>query len=86
MDLKGGAPDTPLEEVRLGDADQELVIRCAAHRTCLETEVSVTGHRSASRLVQLSDQSLSALMTGELKIRSRDAALERALTRLTGVS
>ena len=86
VELKEGAPDTPLEEVRLGDHDQELVIRCAAHRTCLETEVSVTGHRSASRLVQLSDQSLSALLTGELKIRSRDAAFERTLKRLMDVS
>jgi glucose-6-phosphate dehydrogenase assembly protein OpcA len=86
VELKEGAPDTPLEEVRLGDHDQELVIRCAAHRTCLETEVSVTGHRSASRLVQLSDQSLGSLLTGELKIRARDGAFERALKRLTGVS
>ena len=86
LELKSGAADTPIEEVRLGDHEQELVIRCAAHRTCLETEVSVTGHRSASRLVQLSDQSLSALLTGELKIRSRDAAFERALKRLMDVS
>ena len=47
--------------------------------TCLETEVSVRGHRSASRLVPLGDQTLTGLLTEELRIRARDAAFERAL-------
>jgi hypothetical protein len=44
--------------------------------------VSVRGHRSASRLVSLTDQSLTGLITEELRIRARDAAFERALRRL----
>jgi glucose-6-phosphate dehydrogenase assembly protein OpcA len=77
-----GPRDTPIDEVRLGDRDQELVIRRTAQRACLETSVSVRGHRSASRLVSLTDQSLTGLITEELRIRARDAAFERALRRL----
>ena len=77
-----GPRDTPIDEVRLGDREQELVIRMAAQRTCLETAVSVRGHRSASRLVSLTDQSLTGLITEELRIRARDAAFEKALRHL----
>ena len=40
------------------------------------------GHRSASRLVSLRDQTLTGLITEELSIRARDAAFERALSHL----
>ena len=83
VDLSEGSQGTPIDEIRLGDGGmepaQELVVRLAAHRTCLETEVAVRGHRSASRLVPLGDQSVTGLITEELKIRARDAAFERAL-------
>jgi hypothetical protein len=86
VDLTDGFQGTPIDEIRLGDHPrelaQELVIRFAAHRTCLETEVSVQGHRSASRLVSLGDQTLTGLITEELRIRARDAAFERALVQL----
>jgi glucose-6-phosphate dehydrogenase assembly protein OpcA len=82
VDVADGSQGTPIDEVRLGDHEQELVIRFAAQRTCLETEVSVRGHRSASRLVSLGDQTLTALITEELRIRARDAAFERALVHL----
>jgi glucose-6-phosphate dehydrogenase assembly protein OpcA len=77
-----GSPGTPIDEIRLGDHEQELVIRIGGHRTCLETAVSVRGHRSASRLVSIGDQTLTGLITEELRIRARDAAFERALGRL----
>jgi glucose-6-phosphate dehydrogenase assembly protein OpcA len=84
VDLAEGS--MPLDEIRLGDGGkepaQELVVRLAAHRTCLETEVAVRGHRSASRLVPLGEQSLTSLITEELKIRARDSAFERALLHL----
>jgi glucose-6-phosphate dehydrogenase assembly protein OpcA len=82
VEFAAGAANAPLDEVRLADHEQQLVIRLSAHRTCLETEVSVQGHRSASRLVSLRDQSLTGLLTEELRIRARDAAFERALARL----
>jgi len=76
------AGKTPLEEVRLSDHEQELVIRVAAHGSCIETAVAVKGHRSASRVVLMTDQSLTGLITDELRIRARDLAFERALRRL----
>jgi len=86
MDMADGSEGTPIDEIRLEDPRtelvQKLVIRFAAHRTCLETEVSVRGHRSASRLVSLGDQTLTGLITEELRIRARDAAFERALIHL----
>ncbi|HEY6615012.1 MAG TPA: hypothetical protein VIZ32_10855, partial [Vicinamibacterales bacterium] len=82
VDLSEGSQGTPIDEIRLGDTGvepaQELSVRLAAHRTCLETDVAVCGHRSASRLVPLGDQSVTGLITEELKIRARDAAFERA--------
>ena len=82
VELTDGPQGSPIDEIRLGDHEQELVIRFAGHRTCLETEVSVRGHRSVCRMVQLGDQTLTGLLTEELRIRARDAAFERALTRL----
>jgi glucose-6-phosphate dehydrogenase assembly protein OpcA len=83
VDLFEGTRGTPIDEIRLGDGDraaeQELSVRLSAQRTCLETEVAVRGHRSASRLVPFGDQSITGLITEELKIRARDAAFERAL-------
>jgi glucose-6-phosphate dehydrogenase assembly protein OpcA len=86
VELTEGAGDAPIDEIRLGDQAQELVIRFAAHRTCLETEVSVRGHCSASRLVSLGDQTLAGLLTAELRIRARDAAFERAVVRLVSTT
>jgi len=82
VELKDGSTGTPLDEIRLGDHQQELVVRLAGHRTCLETEVSVKGHRSVSRLVSLQAHTLTGLLTEELRIRARDAAFERALAHL----
>jgi glucose-6-phosphate dehydrogenase assembly protein OpcA len=82
VEIAAGAADASIDEIRLGDLQQELVIRLAAQGTCLETDVSVKGHRSASRLVSLRDETLTGLVTEELRIRARDAAFERALARL----
>jgi glucose-6-phosphate dehydrogenase assembly protein OpcA len=82
VELNAGGSDHPIDEIRLGDHQQELIIRLAVEGTCLETEVAVEGHRSASQLVALRGESLTDLLTGELRIRSRDAAFERALAHL----
>ncbi len=82
VEFAEGSTKALIDEVRLADHEQELVIRLSPHRTCLETQVSVQGHRSASRLVSLRDQTLTGLLTEELRIRARDAAFERALSRL----
>jgi glucose-6-phosphate dehydrogenase assembly protein OpcA len=70
-----------LREIRLGDGEQELRIRLAGH-SCVETAVSVQGHRSVSRVVAVTDCNLTHMLTEELRIRARDLAFERALRRV----
>ena len=82
VDYADGPRDMAIEAIRLGDHDQELAIQVAAHRACLETAVAVRGHRSTSRMVPMTDQSLTSLITDELRIRARDAAFERTLREL----
>jgi glucose-6-phosphate dehydrogenase assembly protein OpcA len=79
VDYVDGPRDMLLDEIRLGDGEQEMAVRVAAHRACLETAVSVCHHRSTSRLVSMANQSLAGLITEELRIRSRDAAFEKTL-------
>ena len=74
-----GAP--VMVDVRLGDHDQELVLRLSSEK-CLETSVSVKGHRSASRVVSLSDVTPRRVLIEELRVRARDLAFERALRAL----
>jgi glucose-6-phosphate dehydrogenase assembly protein OpcA len=70
-----------LREIRLGDREQELSIRLAG-RSCVETAVSVQGHRSVSRIVAVTDCTLRHVLTEELRIRARDLAFEQALRRV----
>lgn len=68
----------PIETVVLG-GDQELVLRVAPSRTCIETAARVSNLSSTSRIVSLGDQGLAALLGEELRIRARDVAFERAV-------
>jgi glucose-6-phosphate dehydrogenase-like protein OpcA len=77
FDIRPGA--APLESIELGDGRQQLTLRLVPGGTCVETSVRVDGHASASRIVSLGDQSLEALISEELRIRSRDVAFEQAL-------
>ena len=77
-------PGSPLREVTLGNGEQSLAIKVARGLTCVETSVSVRGHRAASRVVSLVNHDRTALMTEELRIRARDLALERAVRGLVG--
>ena len=75
-ELPGAAP---LESVALGNGSQELSLRLASTRTCVETAARVAGADAASRTVSLGDQRLAALIGEELRIRARDLAFERAI-------
>src|SRR4051812_42678867 len=61
----GGAP---IQEIRLGDDEQELVLCLAGNRKCVESGVSRNGQRTASRVVSLGDQRLTTLISEELRI------------------
>lgn len=79
---KPGAP--PIEAVVLGDGAQELTLRLAGSRTCVEATARVRGLAPASRIVSIGDQGLAALLGEELRIRSRDLAFERAVAAAKG--
>jgi glucose-6-phosphate dehydrogenase assembly protein OpcA len=68
----------PIETVVLG-GDQELVLRVAPSRSCVEAAARVRDLPSTSRIVSLGDQGLAALLGEELRIRARDVAFERAV-------
>ncbi len=76
----------PIESVSLGDGPQELSLRLASTRACVETKARVAGADAASRIVSLGDQGLATLIGEELRIRARDLAFERALAASKGMS
>ena len=78
----GGAP---IEVVALGDGSQELTLRLASARGCVETAARVSGADMASRTVSIGDQGLAALIGEELRIRARDLAFERAVAASKGM-
>ena len=71
-------PGAPIEAVGLGDGSQELTLRLAANRTCMDTAARLHGLAPASRTVSMGTQGLAALIGEELRIRARDLAFERA--------
>ena len=75
----------PIEAVALGDGSQELSLRLAATRTCVETAARLTGVDPASRIVSLGEQGLASLLGEELRIRARDLAFERAVAASKGM-
>jgi glucose-6-phosphate dehydrogenase assembly protein OpcA len=79
-DLREQPGTPPIESVVLGDGAQELTLRLAASRTCVEATARVRGLAPVSRIVSLGDQGLAALLGEELRIRSRDLAFERAVS------
>ena len=81
VDITPGQRTDPIQAIELGDHDQRLTLRLAAP-TCLETAVSVRGHRGATRIVGRTNHSPDAILTEELRIRARDVAFERALRAL----
>ena len=78
-DVRTTGGEAALEEVRLGDGTQELVLRLAKSRMCVETAERAPRRSATSRIVSLGNQSLESLLLEELRIRSRDEAFERAL-------
>jgi glucose-6-phosphate dehydrogenase assembly protein OpcA len=77
VDLTGGA--APMESVTLEGAGARLSLRLLPNSTCLSTEARIGEQVVASRVVSLGDQRLPALMSQELRVRSRDLAFELAL-------
>ena len=59
----------------------DLHLRLAKNAKCVES-AATAGQSATSRVVTLGDESVTALLAEELRIRSRDHAFERALTKV----
>ena len=70
----------PITRVSLTGAI-DLHLRLAKSRKCVESAASA-GQSATSRVVSLGDESVTALLVQDLRIRSRDHAFERALTKV----
>lgn len=68
-----------LESVELAGPDGWLAVRLLSNGRCLETVVEMRSGHAASRVVALGDDSLAALVSEELRVRSRDLAFEDAV-------
>jgi glucose-6-phosphate dehydrogenase assembly protein OpcA len=71
--------DAAIESINLGGDRTELALRLASSRRCVEASASVDGRTLMSRVVSLGNESLTGLLSEELRIRSRDDAFEAAL-------
>jgi glucose-6-phosphate dehydrogenase assembly protein OpcA len=72
-----------IARISLTGGSQELHLRLATNAKCVESAAHV-GQSAASRVASLGDDSLTALLGEELRIRSRDHAFERALSAVVG--
>jgi glucose-6-phosphate dehydrogenase assembly protein OpcA len=79
IDIVDSRRDAPIEAVNLTSDAIELRVCLAGSRQCVETSARVPGQAATSRVVSLGSQGLESLLSEELRIRSRDAAFERAL-------
>ena len=84
VEVRDSGGEAALEEVRLGDGAEELVLRLAKSRRCVESAARLPHRSATSRIVSLGNQSLESLLLEELRIRARDAAFERALRTVVG--
>jgi len=80
--LVGG--QAPLERVTLEGPDSAVHLSLLSSGACIGAEVRVEGRTVASRVVAAGDQRLAALLSEELRIRSRDLAFERAVSAVQG--
>jgi glucose-6-phosphate dehydrogenase assembly protein OpcA len=68
-----------LDSFRLEGDSCRIELCQLPHSTCLSTEGHVGSNQVASRVVSLGNQTPSALLAEELRVRARDIAFERAV-------
>jgi glucose-6-phosphate dehydrogenase assembly protein OpcA len=80
IEIQDGDRRAPITGVSLtGGID--LHLRLAKSRKCVES-AATAGQSATSRVVSLGDETMTGLLAEELRIRSRDHAFERALTKV----
>lgn len=68
-----------MHSISLNGAGHAIRLELSRSLSCVETSISRPGQAVVTRVVPLGDQSLGALLTEELRVRSRDEAFERAV-------
>ncbi len=86
VELATSTRGAAIEEISLSNDRESLLLQLAASGTCVATATEVESHRGARRTVPLGDQSASALLAEELRIRVRDRAFEAAVRKCLAVS
>lgn len=79
VDLADGEADAPLSGLRVTGEGLELRLALLATGVCATTTAHIDGQVLASRIVSLGEHGLAALLSQELRVRSRDLAFERAV-------
>jgi len=74
-----------IRSLQLTGSEMTLSLRLLPNDVCLETIVTLTGSKPVSRVVAAGDQSLAALVSEELRVRSRDTAFEDAIAAAGGI-
>ncbi len=85
VEIQGSERKAPVERITLSGGGLELNLRLAKSPQCVESAATM-GDAATSRVVSLGDDSIVAVLTEELRIRSRDQAFERALRAIAGAS
>jgi glucose-6-phosphate dehydrogenase assembly protein OpcA len=75
-EVAGGAP---IQSIALAGDGTRLLLRLLASKRCIESSVEKAGQVLASRVGPAGDDRLDALLSEELRVRSRDVAFEDAL-------
>jgi glucose-6-phosphate dehydrogenase assembly protein OpcA len=79
IDIEECRGPSPINCIALTGGTRDLHLRLAKSRTCVESVFQSGTEQSISGVVALGDVSLTAILSDELRIRSRDHAFERAV-------
>ncbi|MEN3340419.1 MAG: hypothetical protein V7647_4095 [Acidobacteriota bacterium] len=86
IDVRPGAWTAAVQRIELGNGDHALTLALGPSGRCIQASAHVQGYDGGSRVVSLGDQCLTTVIGGELRIRSRDQAFERAVAAAQGVA
>jgi glucose-6-phosphate dehydrogenase assembly protein OpcA len=73
------ADGAPMSDVTVAGGNGSLSLRLLPNGVCMETRAELDGQTLAASVMSMSDQRLPALLSEELRVRSRDLAFEQAL-------
>jgi glucose-6-phosphate dehydrogenase assembly protein OpcA len=82
IEIQDSSRPVPINRISLTGGARDLHLRLAKSPTCVESAMSAQAAHGTSRVVSLGDDSLIALLSEELRVRSRDHAFELALQRV----